>query len=48
MLESVFGHEREEVAGQKAMHGEEHHGLVTVSETLNGDQIQRGGNIEDM
>jgi hypothetical protein len=44
----VFGHEWEEVAGQKTIHGEEHHGFVTASETVNGYQIQRGGDIEDI
>jgi hypothetical protein len=48
MLGSVFGHGREEVAGQKTMHCEEHHDFVTASETVNGYKIQRGGDIEDM
>jgi hypothetical protein len=30
------------------MRGEENHDLVTPSGTVNGDQIQRGGDIEDM
>jgi hypothetical protein len=30
------------------MHAEEHHDFVTPSENINGDRIQRGGDIEDM
>jgi len=39
----VLGHEVEEAAGQRTMHSEEHNDFVTPSETVNGDQIQRGG-----
>jgi len=44
----VLGHELEEAAGQRTMYSEEQHDFVTPSETVNSNQIQRGGGTEDM
>lgn len=45
----LLGHESGKVAGgQQTVHSEEHHDFVTPSETVNDDQMQRGGGTEDM